>query len=190
MYIGRRREGAGSPQACRNAVSPEPALSTLVAAQITRDLVKGARDRGADLRGRRGEDRLACDEHEILGDHRGSMSKIDAHGLPKTPSGAIALHGTPRPAAGGDGEADHPEIAGEGPQREQSVATPHTITSNTGDVQRAPKSRRDHHLLRPTQATVRRLRPRRRRAASTRRPPVVLMRARNPCTRARRRVFG
>jgi len=53
----------------------------------------------------------------------------------------------------------------------------------------APQARGTRHVL-LDQTTMMRLRPRARRADRTFRPPVVFMRARKPCTRARRRVFG
>ena len=109
--------------------------------------------------------------------------------LTDTTPRAVPHHGATDRSRGNERDASRRSIAWEDVRDEGRPSQGAPARAYRRDVAGTPQTCGAHHLARD-QTTVMRLRPRARRVASTLRPPVVFMRARKPCTRARRRVFG
>ncbi len=120
--------------------------------------------------------RLGADQHQPGWDIAGTQHR------PQAPAQSVAFDGRPGGATDRERHAgrNHSGIGDEGaPQRVDPQADAFS-----------PKTDEGVSLLDPADQADRRARPLARRDLSTARPARVLMRARNPCLRARRRLLG
>ena len=159
-----------------------------------RSLVKERRHReelALHVREREGVGARADDDHHV--DAGGEEALVEAKRLAEQPLGAVALHGAPDLSRGDDTETGRGALGPAGEEEEQvprgdalpAVLDAYEVTA-TADALVAREAARYFCQV----VTASRLRPLRRRLLMTLRPPAVAMRARKPCVRARRVLWG